>query len=267
MPSSPADASATEASSPLLRVRDLHKSYGAKKVLKGIEFDLERGESLVVLGRSGSGKSVTLRQINGLEQPDRGSVVFDGTEITELSERDLRPLRRRIAMLFQSGALFDSMTVFENIAFPLREHTDLDDEAIAAKVAEKLGRVKLAGVEQMMPSDLSGGMRKRAALARSLALDPELILYDEPTTGLDPVTSAVIGELILSTREELGVAAIVVTHDLPLARKVADRIAFVDGGQFRFLGTWQEAEAGGDQVLADFLAGRAVFEGESHEAA
>lgn len=248
---------------PLLQVRGLYKSYGDKKVLRGIDFDLDRGEALVILGRSGSGKSVTLRQINGLEIPDRGTIQFDGVEITELSERELRPLRRRIAMLFQSGALFDSMTVFENIAFPLREHTELDEEAIAAKVSEKLARVKLSGIEEAMPADLSGGMRKRAALARSLALDPELILFDEPTTGLDPVTSAVIGELISSTRAELGVAEIVVTHDLALARSVASRIAFVDDGIFRFLGTWEEAMAGGDRHLCDFLAGRAVMEGEA----
>ncbi len=248
----------------MLRVSDLHKSYGAKKVLRGISFELRRGEALVILGRSGCGKSVTLRQLNGLEYPDQGSVVFDGLEITEMSERELRPVRKRIAFLFQSGALFDSMNVFDNVAFPLREHSGLSEEEIARVVAEKLGRVKLAGVEELMPSELSGGMRKRVAIARSLALDPELILYDEPTTGLDPVTSAVIADLVARTRSELGVASIVVTHDLPLARAVSERIAFVDEGRFRFLGTWAEAEASGDHVLGDFLAGRAVWEGEKN---
>ena len=252
---------------PLLRVDNLHKSYGSKKVLRGVSFELGHGESLVVLGRSGCGKSVTLRQINGLEQPDQGSVLFEGLEITELSERQLRPVRKRIAMLFQSGALFDSMSVFDNVAFPLREHTDLSEAEIAAAVAGKLARVKLFGIEEVMPSDLSGGMRKRVALARSLALDPELILYDEPTTGLDPVTSAVIADLIGKTREELGVASIVVTHDLALARAVGQRIAFVDEGRFRFLGTWDEAAVCGDEMLCDFLAGRAVWEGEKNAAA
>lgn len=248
----------------MLQVRDLHKSYGAKKVLRGVSFELRRGEALVILGRSGSGKSVTLRQLNGLEHPDQGSVFFDGLEITEMSERELRPVRKRIAFLFQSGALFDSMDVFENVAFPLREHTDLGEDEIAKVVAEKLARVKLPGVEKLMPSELSGGMRKRAALARSLALDPELILYDEPTTGLDPVTSAVIADLVARTRVDLGVASIVVTHDLPLARAVSERVAFVDEGRFRFHGTWAEADASGDPVLGDFLAGRAVWEGEKN---
>ena len=165
-------------------------------------------------------------------------------------------MRERVAMLFQSGALFDSMTVFENIAFPLREHTDLDDEAIAAKVGEKLETVRLSGIEEKMPSDLSGGMRKRVALARSLALDPEAVLFDEPTSGLDPVTSATIADLILSAREKHGVTSVVVTHDLALARRVGDRVAFLEDGKFRFTGTWEEADRADDPHLSAFLAGR-----------
>ncbi|HEX2165073.1 MAG TPA: ABC transporter ATP-binding protein [Thermoanaerobaculia bacterium] len=244
------------AAAPLFEVRGLVKRYGRKKVLDGIDFDLRRGECLVVLGRSGSGKSVTLRQLNGLEAPDEGSVLFEGIDLGELSERELFPLRRRIAMLFQSGALFDSMDVRENVAFPLREHTEMTDEEIDRRVAEVLALVDLPGIEKKLPSDLSGGMRKRVALARSLALDPEVVLFDEPTTGLDPVTSATIGRLIRDVQRRLGVTAVVVTHDLPLAHRVGDRLAFLDDGRFRFLGTWAEAEASDDPVLAGFLAGR-----------
>jgi phospholipid/cholesterol/gamma-HCH transport system ATP-binding protein len=240
----------------LFQVRGLVKAYGAKRVLDGLDFDVLRGECLVIMGRSGSGKSVTLRQLNGLETTDAGSVLFDGADIAPLREHELYPLRRRVAMLFQSGALFDSMNVYENLAFPLHEHTDLDEEAIAQRVREKLAVVKLSGVEELMPSALSGGMRKRVALARSLALDPEAVLFDEPTTGLDPVTSATIGHLIASTQRELGMTSVVVTHDVPLARLVADRIAFLDEGRFRFIGTWSEAQGSRDETLIHFLEGK-----------
>jgi phospholipid/cholesterol/gamma-HCH transport system ATP-binding protein len=229
--------------------------------LAGIDVDIARGESLVILGRSGSGKSVMLRQLNGLEKPDAGQVLIDGVDITTLEEKALYPLRRRIAMLFQSGALFDSMDVYGNIAFPLREHTRMGEPEIAAAVARKLALVQLApSVARKMPSELSGGMRKRVALARSLALDPEVMLYDEPTTGLDPVTSAAIAALISRTQHQLGVTSIVVTHDLALARAVGDRIAFIDQGTFRFLGTWDEADASGDAELNRFLNGVAEVE-------
>jgi phospholipid/cholesterol/gamma-HCH transport system ATP-binding protein len=245
---------------PLFRVRGLGKSYGERTVLDGVDFDLHRGECLVILGRSGCGKSVTLRQLNGLEKPDSGSIVFDGTEITPLSEVELFPLRRRIGMLFQSGALFDSMNVYENVSFPLREHTDWDEERIAETVRRKLGMVGLEGVEGKLPSALSGGMRKRVALARSTALDPEAMLYDEPTTGLDPVTSAAIAELIVRTGDQLGMTAVVVTHDLALARTVGDRVAFLDAGRFRFLGSWRQADASDDPLLRGFLEARAELD-------
>jgi len=240
----------------LFEIRGMTKSYAGRVILDDLSFDILRGECFVILGRSGTGKSVTLRQLNGLEKPDKGSVVFDGTELTKLEERELYPYRRRIAMLFQGGALFDSMNVFDNIAFPLREHTDFDDAKIAATVREKLAMVRLKDVEGKAPSDLSGGMKKRVALARSLALDPQAVLFDEPTTGLDPVTSATIGKLINSIQKELGVTAVVVTHDLPLARRVGDRLALLVEGRFCFLGDWQEADASQDPVVADFLAGR-----------
>lgn len=240
---------------PLFSVRGLTKSYGDLLVLDGLDFDVWPGEALVILGRSGSGKSVTLRQLNGLEPPDAGSVVFDGVEISALQEHQLYPFRRRIGMLFQSGALFDSMTVGENVAFPLRQHTDLGAAEIAAAVKDKLAMVQLEGVEEKAPSALSGGMRKRAALARSLTLAPEVLLFDEPTTGLDPMTSATIAHLVNSIRRRLETTVVAVTHDLAMARTVATRLAFIDQGRFLFVGTWEEAEASDDQLLRRFLAG------------
>ncbi|MEM6454423.1 MAG: ATP-binding cassette domain-containing protein [Acidobacteriota bacterium] len=247
-------------SAPLFRIRDLHKAYGPRAVLEGTSFDVHRGECLVVLGRSGTGKSVMLRHLNGLERPDRGTVHFDDVLVSELEETALYPIRRRVAMLFQGGALFDSMNVFDNLAFPLRERAidtgeAIDDGELHDKVRQLLARVRMRDVEDRMPSALSGGMRKRVALARALALDPEAMLYDEPTTGLDPVTSAAIARLIQRSQAELGVTAVVITHDLPLARTVADRIAFLDGGCFRFIGTWAEADASDDAVLGRFLRG------------
>ncbi len=249
-------------SAPLFAIQGLAKGYAGRPVLTGVACEIARDECLVVLGRSGSGKSVLLRLLIGLERPDAGSIRFDGHEVVGLAERAYYPLRRRVAMLFQSGALFDSMNVFENVAFPLREHRRPGAAELAARVAELLARVGLEGTEEKMPSDLSGGMRKRVALARALALDPEALLYDEPTTGLDPMTAAAIARLIRATRDHRGGTAVVVTHDLALARAVADRVAFLDGGAFRFLGTLAEAERERDPLLADFLAGR---EHEDHD--
>lgn len=245
---------------PLFRVRGLTKTFGDLAVLDGIDFDLTVGECLVILGRSGSGKSVLLRHLNGLETPDSGRVLFEDTDVARLDEYDLYPIRRRVAMLFQQGALFDSMTVFDNLAFPLREHTDLPEEEIAERVAQKLGTVRLQGIEDKMPADLSGGMKKRVALARSLALDPEAVLFDEPTTGLDPMTGATIGRLIREIHRDLGVTSVVVTHDIPLARTVGDRIAFLYSGRFRFLGDWQDADANDDELFRAFLEGREEVE-------
>lgn len=245
----------TPVDEPILSVRGLFKSYGGHEVLRGIDLDLGSGECLVILGGSGSGKSVLLRQLNGLESPDRGQVLFRGRDLAPLLERELFPIRRKIAMLFQSGALFDSMTVAENIAFPLREHTDLSDDEIGETVRRKLDMVRLGDIERKLPADLSGGMRKRVALARSLALDPEIMLYDEPTTGLDPRTSATIALLVERTGEEAGVSSIVVTHDLPLARAVGDRVAFLHRGRFRFFGDWDAADASDDPELRPFLDG------------
>ena len=232
------------------------KRYGRREVLAGVDLTIRRGEVLCILGPSGTGKSVALRHINGLTKPDDGDVRVFGQSVVPLDEEDLAPIRRRLAMLFQGGALFDSMNVEQNIAFPLKEHTDKTSQQIAEAVAEKLQMVGLAGIQKKMPSELSGGMRKRVALARSLALDPEAVLFDEPTSGLDPVTSATIADLILNAREKHGVTSVVVTHDLALARRVGDRVAFLENGKFRFNGTWEEADQADDPHLAAFLAGR-----------
>jgi phospholipid/cholesterol/gamma-HCH transport system ATP-binding protein len=240
----------------LFKIRGLTKRYGDRTVLDQVDLDLERGECFVLLGRSGTGKSVLLRQLNGLERPTAGTIEFDGQCLSSLGEHEMAPVRRRVAMLFQSGALFDSMTVFGNIAFPLQEHTKFSPQEIRERVTEKLARVGLEGIEDRMPSQLSGGMRKRVALARSLALDPEVVLFDEPTTGLDPMTSASITSLIDRARRELGVTCVVVTHDLTLARRAGQRLAYLHEGRFRFVGTWSEAALSEDRHLNDFLEGR-----------
>jgi phospholipid/cholesterol/gamma-HCH transport system ATP-binding protein len=238
---------------PLVRCREIEKSFGGKAVLKGASLEVAAGETLVLLGGSGSGKSVFLKHMNGLLRPDAGSVEVDGTALGTLDEDGLVPVRRCVSMLFQQGALFDSLTVGDNIAFPLREHEVLPEEQIPARVAEMLGMVGLEKSEGLMPSELSGGMRKRAALARALALQPKAVLYDEPTTGLDPVHAAKINHLIRDLQQQLGLTSIVVTHDLASAFFVADRLAFLYEGQIRFIGTPAEARASADPPLHEFL--------------
>jgi phospholipid/cholesterol/gamma-HCH transport system ATP-binding protein len=235
---------------------DLHKSFGGKQVLRGVNLEVREGETLVILGGSGSGKSVLIRHAIGLLTPDRGRVIVDGTDLTGLSEDDLVPVRKKVGMLFQGGALFDSMDVFENVAYALREHTDLSEEEITSRVREKLERVELeAGVEDLMPSDLSGGMRKRVALARSIALEPRAILYDEPTTGLDPITAHRINLLIRNLQRTLNVTSVVVTHDIQSAYAVGDRIAFLYEGEMVFVGSVEEARNSRDPRLRLFLSG------------
>lgn len=239
---------------------DVYKSYGAKKVLRGLTLDVMPGETLVILGGSGTGKSVTLRHIIGLEQPDAGIVKVEDREVQDLHEDDLFEIRRKVGFLFQGGALFDSMNVFENIAFPL-DKAGWGPEEIRERVCEVLDYVDLEpDVGDLMPSSLSGGMKKRAALARAIAVAPRGILYDEPTTGLDPITSNTINDLIRSMQQRLGVTSIVVTHDIGSAFRVADRVAFLHEGRIRFLGTVDQARSSGDPKLAAFIEGRA--EGE-----
>jgi len=241
---------------PFVRFEEVHKSFGAKKVLQGITFDIRRGETMVVLGGSGSGKSVLLRHIIGLHRPERGRVLVEGEDIVPYDEEELVPVRKKIGMLFQGGALFDSMDVADNVGYGLREHTTLSHEEIREAVRQKLALVELSGVEHLMPSELSGGMRKRVALARSIAMEPRGILYDEPTTGLDPVTAATINDLIRSMQERLQVTSVVVTHDINSALYVGDRIAFLFEGRMLFVGTVDEAKQSPEPALRQFLSGR-----------
>lgn len=265
--SSSEPAGSRNAREPLYVVRGLCRRFGQRVVLDDLSFDVLRGECLVVLGRSGSGKSLTLRQLNGLDPAEGGEVLFEGTDLVQLTERELYPVRRRIAMLFQSGALFDSFDVLENVAFPIREHERASEEEIRERVAAALAWVGLSGIEDRMPAALSGGMKKRVALARSLVLKPEVVLFDEPTAGLDPVTAATISRLIRSTRDDLGTTSVVVTHNIPLARHVADRLALLHDGRFRFLGCWEEAEQSTDPALRAFLDGRFDLAEEDNDAA
>jgi phospholipid/cholesterol/gamma-HCH transport system ATP-binding protein len=238
-----------------LRFVNVHKRFGPKVVLQGVDLDVETGETCVVLGGSGSGKSVLLRHAVGLHRPDQGEVWVDGTEISGLEEEELLETRKKVGMLFQSGALFDSMTVEENVAFALEEHTDWEEDKVLARVQEVLGLVELDHVLELMPSDLSGGMKKRVALARAIALAPRAILYDEPTTGLDPITATTINELIRSLQKKLGVTSIVVTHDIHSAFTVGDRIAFLHEGRILFHGTTEEARKAPVPLLRKFLEG------------
>ena len=237
----------------IVEFKNVWKRYSGKEILAGVNLQIRRGEILCVLGPSGTGKSVTLRHINGLTRPDEGEVTVFGQSVVSLSEEGLSPIRRRLAMLFQGGALFDSMNVEQNVGFPLREHTTKTPREIAETVAEKLSMVGLPGTQRKMPSELSGGMRKRVALARSIALEPEVILYDEPTTGLDPVTSEKIGHLIVDINHRIRTTSVVVTHDIVMARTVADRLAFLHQGRFQFIGTFGEASRGGHPVLMEYF--------------
>ena len=236
-------------------IRDRHKAFGDKRVLRGVNLEVRRGETVVVLGGSGSGKSVLIKHTILLHRPDAGRVWVDGRDITECAEEELLETRKKVGMLFQAGALFDSMTVGENVSYALREHTDWDEEKITQRVGKVLQLVELDEIEGLMPSDLSGGMRKRVALARAIALSPRAILYDEPTTGLDPITANTINHLIRSLQKRLGVTSIVVTHDIHSAFTVGDRIAFLHEGGIRFDGSVAEAKRTDEPLLRNFLQG------------
>ena len=238
---------------PYISVRGLSKTFNGKAVLRSVDFDVSEGETLVVLGGSGQGKSVILRHLNGLVAPDEGDVWIDGRSLRGLSENELYDVRRKVAMVFQLGALFDSQTVYGNVSYPLREHAALSEPQIAARVAELLAMVDLKGTERLYPAELSGGMKKRVALARALALEPRAVLYDEPTTGLDPIVTMHINELIRRMQRQLGFTSVVVTHDLKSAFAVGDRFALLDNGRIRFSGTAAEARATRDELMQEFL--------------
>jgi phospholipid/cholesterol/gamma-HCH transport system ATP-binding protein len=238
---------------PFISIRALEKSFGPKQVLRGVDLDVIEGETMVVLGGSGEGKSVLLRHINGLERPDSGEVWVEGQRLNDLDEDELFEVRRKVAMVFQGGALFDSLTVYENVAYPLREHGDGDEGAVGARVREMLGIVELKDVEHLYPAELSGGMKKRVALARALALRPEAVLYDEPTTGLDPIVTHRINLLIRCLQTRLGFTSVVVTHDLKSAFLVGDRFALLDQGKIRFSGTAEQVRSADDELMKEFV--------------
>jgi phospholipid/cholesterol/gamma-HCH transport system ATP-binding protein len=239
----------------MIQIRGLKKAFGEKQVLDGIDLDVQSGETVVVLGPSGTGKSVLLKHILGLIEADAGSIQVDGEEVVGRPEHELNQIRRRFGMLFQGAALFDSMTVGENVGLGLREHRALPHGEIAGRIRERLEWVGLAGVEQAKPASLSGGMRKRVGLARAIALDPQFILYDEPTTGLDPITADVIDQLIRSMQKRLGVTSVVVTHDIQSAFKVGDRIAMIYQGKVVFTGSVEDAKTTDNAILRQFLEG------------
>jgi phospholipid/cholesterol/gamma-HCH transport system ATP-binding protein len=240
----------------LIEVRGLRQAFGGQEILRGVDIDIPRGKTLVLLGQSGGGKSVFLRHLIGLIKPLAGSIRVDGEEIAGLDERELEPVRRKIGMLFQDGALFDSMTVYENVSFPLRERGLRDEKVIRRKVEESLELVSLSGQESKMPANLSGGMRKRAALARVIISEPSCILYDEPTAGLDPIVSDTINRLIRRLQSHLHVTSIVVTHDMISTNHIADRVALLRSGTIHFEGTLSALHGSSDPIIRDFIEGR-----------
>jgi phospholipid/cholesterol/gamma-HCH transport system ATP-binding protein len=240
-------------SEPMISVQDLRVKYGATEILHGVSFDVRRGETLVIMGGSGSGKSTLVRTLIGLEKPSSGHVWIKGKDIATISEAQLDEVRKKIGMSFQGGALFGSMTVGENVALPLREHTKLEDSTIEIMVRLKLEQVGLEGFEYYMPSQLSGGMRKRAAVARALAMDPEMIFFDEPSAGLDPIIAAGIDQLILELKRAFRMTILVVTHELASAFLIADRMVLIDRGNVVAIGTAAETQSSTQPRVRQFL--------------
>jgi len=246
----------------MIQLNALHKTFGKQKVLDGLDLGIEAGKITVIIGRSGGGKSVLLKHIIGLLRPDSGEVLIDGVDITKLGDRDLNEIRKKIGMLFQEAALFDSMTVGENVAFPLREHTRMKEKEIREIVADRLHAVGLTGVEEKMPSELSGGMRKRVGLARAIAMHPQIVLFDEPTTGLDPVMTEAINRLIIDTQKRYNLTCVVISHDIQSIFEIGDRIAMLYEGKIIEYGTPEKLRASQNPVIVQFLTGS--IEGPIH---
>lgn len=249
----PEEGSGGQSAGPAMVVRDLHKSFGSQTVLDGIDLTVESGETLAVLGRSGTGKSVLLKLIIGLQVPDAGSIRVQGLEVTRLDLDGMNDIRKKMGFLFQHAALYDSLTVEQNIAFPLKRHTRITQSELGDRVKALLASVGMEGDLKKMPSELSGGMQKRVGLARALALEPAILLLDEPTAGLDPITSGEINELILKVQEEHDMASLVVTHDLHSAKTIADRVALLHEGNVLIEGTFKELEQSDNEFVSEFM--------------
>jgi phospholipid/cholesterol/gamma-HCH transport system ATP-binding protein len=237
----------------LIEIRGVKKAFGGNEVLRGVDLDIEEGEVFTLIGSSGSGKSVLYKILIGLIPVDDGSIKFDGTELTELSEREWVPIRQHIGMLFQEGALFDSMSVFDNVAYGLREEGKLTEEEIQERVSDSLHAVSLPGIEDRHPKQLSGGMQKRVALARAVAMEPKVVIYDEPTEGLDPINVTRVDRLILGLRDRLNVTSLIATHNMRSTFRISDRIGFLYEGKIAICGTPDEVEAWGDPSIQHFV--------------
>ncbi len=237
----------------MLEIRNLKRRFGAQQVLKGVNLVIRPGEITVIIGPSGCGKSVLLKHLIGLEKPDEGEILIEGRDITKLDRNDVKDLRMKFGMLFQDAALFDSMDVYENIAFPLREHRKLEESAIARLVKEKLQQVGLSGIEKKNPSQLSGGMRKRVGLARAIVLNPDIILYDEPTTGLDPISSQAIDDLIVDTQKALGGTTVIISHDIRATLRIANRVAMLHDGRVVAEGSPRDIYHSENPIVRNFL--------------
>jgi phospholipid/cholesterol/gamma-HCH transport system ATP-binding protein len=241
----------------MIRVIDLHKSFGRTRVLQGVNLDVEKGETLVIMGQSGSGKSILIKHLIGLIMPDRGEIYVDGVEITSLSEEERYKVRRKFAMLFQGAALFDSLTVLQNVSFGLERYTDHTHQKIEQMARQALHRVGLREVVNLMPFELSGGMKKRVGLARAIAYKPEIILYDEPSTGIDPIRADAINDLIIQMKNDMKVTSIVITHDMVSTYKVADRVAMLYQGKIIATGSPEEIRDSNNPIIQQFITGAA----------